>query len=58
MESDLYDFSRCSNHNCPIKGDCKRFATSGVGYTTLFKPVRRRDGEVWCSEFKKKVRRK
>ena len=54
MESDLYDFSRCSNHNCPLKGDCKRFSTSGVGYTTLFKPVRRRDGDVWCSEFKVK----
>ena len=54
MESDLYDFSRCSNHNCPIKGDCKRFATSGVGYTTLFKPYRDKRDVVGCEKFRGK----
>ena len=49
----MNDFSRCSNCNCPLRDGCKRFSMTGMGYYTLFKPVRRRDGVVWCAFFKK-----
>ena len=49
-------FSYCSNHNCPIRDNCLRFTDNlcDAWYVTLFKPVRRRDGVVWCEMLKRK----
>ena len=49
------DMSKCVNANCPIRFDCMRFVPycgAVAGYTTLFRPERRRDGKVWCAMFK------
>ena len=54
----MSDFSRCANCNCQLRLDCKRFSISGVGFTTLFRPERRKDGVVWCSVFMARYRNK
>lgn len=38
------------NDQCPLRAGCRRFTQrrQGVGYMTLFRPERRRDGALWC----------